>query len=197
MPGEFLMRHPLAEGQQQRGHQCGVEPVGRNNTQHPIEQELARFDGFVAGRQVDDQPADDEEDVDPHGATVGEQLADGAGGVEVEEDLHEMVADHHPGGERPQCLKRIQHEIPCACRCIEAFGSALRSIAARQLPQKPRTPEHYAGLWELACRRLGCIAAPGPPTFPTAGYSERSAYPIRGSHSGSCPAHPPRPAWSP
>ncbi|EJT83109.1 hypothetical protein PPS11_40338, partial [Pseudomonas putida S11] len=60
------------------------------------------------------------ENVDACGAAVGEQLADGAGGLEVEEDLHEMVADHHPGGERPQCLKRIQHGEPCNCRCIEA-----------------------------------------------------------------------------
>ncbi|MNJ41252.1 hypothetical protein D3C77_361700 [compost metagenome] len=108
-----LVRHPLARGEQQQPHQRGVEPVGRHDAQRPVEQKALGRNGLVAGREVNDHAADDKEDVHPHGTAVGEELADGATGVEVEEDLHEVVTHHHPGGERPQGLKRIQHPDTC------------------------------------------------------------------------------------
>ncbi|MNP18516.1 hypothetical protein D3C76_1110010 [compost metagenome] len=94
------MRHPLACREQQQPHQCRVEPIGRDDTQRPVEQKALGLDCLVTGRQVDHQATDDKEDIHPHGPTVDQKLPDRATGVEVEEDLHEVMADHHPGGER-------------------------------------------------------------------------------------------------
>ncbi|MNJ56297.1 hypothetical protein D3C77_518350 [compost metagenome] len=96
-----LMRHPLACGQQQQSHQCRVEPVGRHDTQRPVEQETPGLHGLVAGREVDHQAADDEEHIHPDSPAVDQKLADRAAGMKVEKDLHEVMTDHHPGGKRP------------------------------------------------------------------------------------------------
>jgi hypothetical protein len=50
------------------------------------------------------QPADDEEDIDADCAFVDEELPDRAARLEVEENLHEVVADHGPRGKRAQGL---------------------------------------------------------------------------------------------
>jgi hypothetical protein len=56
------------------------------------------------GGQENHQPADDEEDIDADCAFVDEELPDRAARLEVEENLHEVVADHGPRGKRPQGL---------------------------------------------------------------------------------------------
>ena len=92
--------HLIGEGDDQRRDQR-VEPIGRDDAQHAIEHEAPGRDGLALGREIDHQPADDEEDVDANRPPFGEQATDEAVGLKIEEHLHDVMKHHNPGRQCP------------------------------------------------------------------------------------------------
>ena len=98
----------LVEDFNDKNREEGVEPIGRCNSEQPLEEKFEGLALLVHHAFTHDKSAQDKKQINPKHAMGGKKISHEALALETMEDLHIMIINHHPCSKSPKDLQQFQ-----------------------------------------------------------------------------------------